>query len=82
MAVSFERLSPQRRSIRKMNPSEEGETQRIRGLKPPPGVTNPEVKIMVVWLESFEDHLNFPTGKSTVRDCQGLQHRLDQCSFC
>lgn len=86
--VSFERQSPQRRSVRKTNPNEEGETQRTRGLKPPPGVTNPEVKMMVVWLESFEDHLNFPTGKDChglsriVRNCQGLQDRLNQSMFC
>lgn len=27
----------------------------------------PSAKIMLVWLESFEDHLNFPTGKKSPR---------------
>ena len=32
--------------------------------KQPASLTGPDTKVMVVWLESFEDHHNFPIGGS------------------
>lgn len=63
-AEAFERSSPQRRSVRRSHTtSEETETQRSRLAKPSgANASNADIKMMVVWLESFEDHLNFPTG--------------------
>jgi len=63
-AQAFERSSPQRRSVRRSHTtSEETETQRSRLAKPSgANASNADIKMMVVWLEIFEDHLNFPTG--------------------
>lgn len=61
---AFERSSPQRRSVRRSHAaSEEADTQRSRLAKPVgANASNADIKMMVVWLESFEDHQNLPIG--------------------
>ena len=67
LAAPFHRSCPQRQSVRKTpGPETEPEApQRRRTVKQGSNITSPEVKMMVVWLESFEDHLNFPIGTLT-----------------
>jgi hypothetical protein len=38
----------------------------LRKCRQPALMVGPDIKILVVWLENFQDHENFPTGNVTV----------------
>lgn len=60
----FHRASPQRQSIRKMQGIDDSElSKRRRTVKQtaPPNTSDP--KVVIVWLESYEDHTTFPLRK-------------------
>ena len=38
----------------------------LRKCRQPALMIGPDIKILVVWLENFQDHENFPTGNVTV----------------
>lgn len=68
-SAPFHRTCPQRQSVRKSHDAapaaaaataEPEAPHRRRAAKPGASVGTTEVKMLAVWLESFEDHLNFP----------------------
>ncbi|WAR19879.1 RLGPB-like protein, partial [Mya arenaria] len=64
---SLDKLRPDRES------TGEGPLMRSRRGRQPLMV-GPDTKVFVVWLESFEDHENFPIGDLLGATCTGLDH--------
>ena len=95
-SAPFHRTCPQRQSVRKSHDAapaaaaataEPEAPHRRRAAKPGASVGTTEVKMLAVWLESFEDHLNFPVCAllPSVHDVLGLLKRssplITRCSM-